>query len=97
MIWCCVADARTIEVSLRGPQVTAPAGQWISAVLRLIPGSATSGNDFTPAATVRSWRAVPTRRSSTTTDRSPKYRSGSRSERGRMVGFPGFGAVPPRF
>ncbi len=62
MIWCCVADARTIEVSLRGEPVTAATGQWIEAVVRLVPGTATRYNDYAPAATVRSWKAVPTPR-----------------------------------
>ncbi|MDF0528341.1 TIGR03943 family protein [Tsukamurella sp. 8F] len=59
MIWCCVADARTILVSLQGDHVTARPGSWVTAVVRLVPGTATRNNMYTPTAKVASWREVP--------------------------------------
>jgi uncharacterized repeat protein (TIGR03943 family) len=54
VITCCAADATPMKVQLAGGQAAAlPDDQWIVADGLLVPGSATSANEYTPTLNVR--------------------------------------------
>lgn len=59
MIWCCVADARPIEIELVGSPDLPPDGAWVTAVIRLVPGTATRERRYTPQARLVTERRVP--------------------------------------
>lgn len=58
MIWCCVADARPIQIEARNGPLLPPDGTWVTAVVRLVPGSATPQRHYRPIADLISYRAV---------------------------------------
>lgn len=59
MIWCCVADARPIEIELEGTPQLPPDRSWVTAVVRLVPGSATREREYRPLARLVTARPVP--------------------------------------
>jgi uncharacterized repeat protein (TIGR03943 family) len=53
VITCCAADATPMKVALTGQQARALANdQWVRAEGRLVPGSATTADEYTPTLTV---------------------------------------------
>lgn len=58
MIWCCVADARPIQIELAGAPALPPDGTWVTAVIRLVPGTATRERTYRPLATLVSAHVV---------------------------------------
>lgn len=53
VITCCAADATPMKVALTGQQARALADdQWVRAEGTLVPGSATTANEYTPTLTV---------------------------------------------
>lgn len=59
MIWCCVADARPIHIELEGTPELPAEGSWVTAVVRLVPGTATRDRKYTPLARLVSAHQVP--------------------------------------
>lgn len=58
MIWCCVADARAVEIELADSPALPPDGIWVTAVVRLIPGTATRERHYRPLARLITARQV---------------------------------------
>ena len=59
VITCCAADATAMKVALTGHQADQlPNDQWIQATGRLIPGSATEANGYTPTLNVSTLTTV---------------------------------------
>lgn len=48
MIWCCVADARPIQIEVAGAPALPTDGSWVTAVARLVPGTATRERHYRP-------------------------------------------------
>ncbi|MET9328959.1 TIGR03943 family protein [Tsukamurella sp. NPDC003166] len=59
MIWCCVADARPIEIEIKGSPALPPDGSWVTAVARLVPGTATRARHYRPIVRLVSAHPVP--------------------------------------
>ncbi|GAA1075660.1 TIGR03943 family putative permease subunit [Tsukamurella spumae] len=59
MIWCCVADARPIEIEIEGAPALPPDGTWVTAVARLVPGTATRARHYRPIVRLVSAHPVP--------------------------------------
>lgn len=48
MIWCCVADARPIAIEVADDPALPADGSWVTAVVRLVPGTATRERHYRP-------------------------------------------------
>ncbi|KXO88904.1 TIGR03943 family putative permease subunit [Tsukamurella pseudospumae] len=59
MIWCCVADARPIDIEVAGTPALPPDGGWVTAVVRLVPGTATRARHYRPIVRLVSDHPVP--------------------------------------
>ena len=64
VITCCAADATTVTVRVAAPDArrflaAMPAGAWVRAVVRVVPGTATRETGHVPEVTVRAATAVP--------------------------------------
>ncbi|GHE93114.1 TIGR03943 family protein [Amycolatopsis deserti] len=60
VIRCCAADASPMTVRLTGPQAARfPDDSWLEVTGRLVPGTATAANGYTPDVTVTALQPIP--------------------------------------